>query len=126
MDVEMKAHIGSVIKGINAVLKQEAQMTELLIAQANTDPEEQGWLFAVRTWYEGWPQGMEDYKELGKRLSGAIVARVGRVKSTTLTMCAYDPFHAGKAVAEPSDASQRRQCPPVRRLTWTSIQQRNG
>lgn len=52
MDVEMKAHIGSLIKGIKAVLKQEAQMTELLIAQANMDPEEQGWLFGVRIWHE--------------------------------------------------------------------------
>lgn len=67
MEANTKAHIRRLINHIRAVLKQEAQMTELLIAQANTNPEEQGWLFAVRTWCEGWPQGMEDYIELGKR-----------------------------------------------------------
>ena len=107
MEANTKAHIRRLINHIRAVLKQEAQMTELLIAQANTDPEEQGWLFAVRTWYEGWPQGMEDYIELGKRLLGAIVASAGRVKSTTLTLCAHDPFQVGKAVAEPSKATQQ-------------------
>ena len=107
MEANTKAHIGRLINHIKAMLNQEAQRTELLTAQANINLQEQGWILAVRKWHEDWPQGMEDYIELGKRLLGAIVARAGRVKSTTLTMCAHDPYQAGEAVAKPSKATQQ-------------------
>ena len=107
MEANTKAHDGRLIKDIKAVLKQDVQRTELLIAQANMDPEEQGWHFAVWIWQEGWHQCMQDYLELGKRLLAAIVVRAGRIKSTTLTICAHDPFQASKAVAKPSKATQQ-------------------
>ena len=102
MDANAKACIRRLIADMKSVLKQEAHGAGPLIAQANIDLEEQGWLFAVRILPEGWPQGMEEYIELGKQLLAAIAARAGKVKSTTLTICAHDPCQAGKA--EPSKA----------------------
>ena len=120
IEANTKAHIGRLIRDIKAVLKQDAQRTEPLIAQANLDPEERGWLFAVRIQHEGWPQGMEEHIELGKRLLGATIARAGRVKSTTLTVCAHmTPFRPARLLPSQARLLSRKQC-PSRRLTRPS------
>ena len=63
----VKAHIMQVVKRIKAVLRQDAPTTELLISQANVNPDERGWLFAVKTLRKDWPQQTESYIKLGQQ-----------------------------------------------------------
>ena len=88
----VKAHIKQSVKGIEAVLGQDAPSTEVLISQANVHPDERGWLVAMRTWQNVCPQQSESYMELSKQLLGATAASAGGIKSTTLIMCAQDTF----------------------------------
>lgn len=77
------------------------------MAQADVNPEERGWRFATRSWREVWPQGIESFAKVGKRLLEAIAAEAGGVGSITLTLCAHDPFQANTATMKPSKAPKQ-------------------
>ncbi len=105
-EADKTAHMRQLINNIKPMLKHDAPAMQVLIAQASMNPEEQGWLFAAMMRQEDWPQGMDSYIELGKQLLGAIAANANGVKSTTLTLCAHDPFEASNALAKPRKATE--------------------
>ena len=62
-------------------------------------------------------QSMDSYIELGKQLLGTIAAKLSGVRSTTLTLCAHDPFKASKALSKPSKPTEQGAMPDLNMKT---------